>query len=60
MAHEALREVNKFLRVLETCRHPGCHRVPSHVAVGALGATLVLEVSGLVYRMRCIRSTPRP
>ena len=35
MSHEAPREVNEFLRVLETCRHPGRHRVPSHAAMGA-------------------------
>jgi hypothetical protein len=35
MAHESPREVNEFLRVLETCRHPGRHRVPSRAAVGA-------------------------
>jgi hypothetical protein len=35
MAHEASREVNECLGVLETCRHPGRHRVPAHAAVGA-------------------------
>ena len=30
MAHEASREVSECLRVLETCWHPGRHRVPAH------------------------------